>query len=102
MVIVSSMPGRRRLTHVSTRDQEVSIVVSTMMNDTRIRSGLCWFGATCLAVSALRLVLLAMEASAGVGWSLPGYLRLVAAGISLVAMLALMSLAFRIERKQRS
>jgi len=47
-------------------------------------------------------VLLAMEASAGVGWSLPGYLRLVAAGISLVAMLALMSLAFRIERKQRS
>jgi hypothetical protein len=71
------------------------------MNDARIRSGLCWFGATFLAVGALRLVLSAMEISAGVGWSLPGYLRLAGAGAALVAMLALMSLAFRIERKDR-
>jgi hypothetical protein len=71
------------------------------MDDTRIRSGLCWFGATFLAVGALRLVFSAMEVSAGVGWSLPGYVRLVGAGVALVAMLALMSLAFRIERKDR-
>lgn len=71
------------------------------MSDARIRSGFCWFGATFLAVAALRLVLSAMEVSAGVGWSLPGYMRLVGAGAALAAMLALMSLAFRIERKQR-
>jgi hypothetical protein len=39
-----------------------------------------------------------MEVSAGVGWSLPGYGRLVMAGAALIAMLALISLAFRIER----
>ncbi len=71
------------------------------MNATRARSGLCWFGATFLAVAAFLLVLSAMEVSAGVGWSLPGYARLVVAGAALIAMLALMSLAFRIERNGR-
>ncbi|MGE5524058.1 MAG: hypothetical protein ACM3SS_10090 [Rhodospirillaceae bacterium] len=71
------------------------------MDTPRTRSGVCWFGATCLAIAAFILVLSAMEVSAGVGWSLPGYGRLVVAGATLIAMLALMSLAFRIERNAR-
>lgn len=68
------------------------------MNSIRARSGFCWFGATALAVTAIVLVLSAMEVSAGTGWALDGYLRLVLAGAALVAMAGLMSLAFRIER----
>lgn len=71
------------------------------MDRARVCSGFCWFGATGLAVAALLLVLSAMEISAGVGWSLPGYARLVVAGAALAGMPALMSLAFRIERKAR-
>jgi len=71
------------------------------MNDARTRSGFCWFGATVLAVAAFLLVLSAMDVSAGAGWSLPGYARLVGAGAALVAMLVLMALAFRIERNAR-
>ncbi len=69
------------------------------MDTTRARSGLCWFGATLLAVTAVLLVLSAMEVSAGVGWSSPGYGRLVLAGTALIAMAVLMSLAFKIERR---
>lgn len=69
-----------------------------MMRTRRARSGLCWFGATLLAIAALLLVLSAIEISAGVGWSYPGYARLALAGLALAAMAALMSAAFRIER----
>lgn len=65
----------------------------------RLRSGWCWFGATAFALAAVLLVLSAVDVSAGVGWSLPGYLRLTLAGGALAGMGALMSLAFRIERR---
>lgn len=69
------------------------------MTTARQRSGWCWFGATAFALAAVLLVLSAVDVSAGVGWSLPGYLRLVLAGGALAGMGALMSLAFRIERR---
>lgn len=96
---------RARLTHVSTAQPGCSYAVVRLhanvysMNAAPARSGLCWFGATVLAVSALGLVLSAMEVSAGVGWSMPGYTRLALAGAALAAMVGLMSLAFRIERQ---
>jgi len=63
------------------------------------RSGLCWFGATCLAVMAFILVLKAIAVSAGAGWSFQGFGLLVLAALSLAIMAVLMALAFRIERR---
>lgn len=64
------------------------------------RSGLCWFGATCLAVTAFILVFAAIHVSAGPGWSLHGFALLTLAAVALAIMAALMAWAFRIERRR--
>jgi hypothetical protein len=72
----------------------------TAMEAKRARSGLCWLGATGLALAAYLLVLRAIDISTGPGWSLPGFALLFLAAVALGAMASLISLAFTIEHRR--
>lgn len=65
-------------------------------------SGLCWFGAACLAVGGFVLVLAGIVASADTQWSPAGLLLLILAGTALVGMAVLMAVAFRVEGRNRT
>ena len=65
----------------------------------RMRSELCWFAATCFAVAAFLLVLVAAELNAGVGWTAHGFVAVLMAVGSSIASAVLMAVAFRIERR---
>lgn len=70
------------------------------MDARRLKSGLCWFGATCLAAASLILVLAGITATVGAERSLAGIGLIVLAAIALVLMVVLMALAFRFERRR--
>ncbi len=71
------------------------------MEARRLRCELCWFAATCLALTGLVLVLAAIAVSAEAGWALSGMALLVLAAVSLIVMAALIATAFRMERRSR-
>ncbi|HSQ03529.1 MAG TPA: hypothetical protein VLN59_05820 [Burkholderiales bacterium] len=68
------------------------------MDGKAVRSGLCWCAAACLTVGAFVLVLAGIMASADTQWSPAGLVLIILAGVALVGMVMLMSLAFRVEQ----
>ena len=72
------------------------------MDGKRVRLGLCWFGAAVLAVVAFILVLAGIHASAGMHWTSTGLVLLILAGATLIAMIGLIVLAFRMERRNEA
>lgn len=63
----------------------------------RMRSGMCWFGATCFAVMGFVLVLAGITASAGSSWLRAGLVFVLLAGAALIGMAVLMAFGFRAE-----
>lgn len=69
------------------------------MDVKRLCTGVCWFGAACLTVLALVLVLAGIIVNAGEHWSTAGFVLAILAGTALAVMGALISLGFRSERR---
>jgi hypothetical protein len=68
------------------------------MDFKRFAPGLCWFGATCLAVVAFGLALMSIVIRAGYLWTPAGLGLVILAGTALALMALLMVIAFRLER----
>jgi len=64
----------------------------------RLTSGICWFGATCLALTAFALALVSIEVRSGAPWSVGSLALIVLAAVSLFLMIALMAIGFRLDR----
>lgn len=71
---------------------------TTAVDDQRMRSGPCWFGASCFGAIGFVLVLAGINASAGASWSRAGLIFVLLAGVALIGMAVLMALGFRIEQ----
>lgn len=69
------------------------------MSSRSIASGLCWFGATCLALGVFGLAIAAIEVHAGGVRMKDALGLLVLSVVAFGAMIALMVLGLRIDRR---
>ncbi len=69
------------------------------MDRQRLTSGICWFGATCLALTAFGLALVSIEVRSGEPWSAGSLALVVLAAVALFLMIALMAVGFRLDRR---
>jgi hypothetical protein len=68
------------------------------MDRRQLTSGICWFGATCLAFVAFGLALVSIEVRSGEPWSAGSLTLVVLAAFALFVMAVLMTIGFRLDR----